>query len=309
MKSREFGKVAVLLGGRSAEREISLMSGNAVLAALQRKGVDAHAFDTRERELHELRSHGFDRAFIALHGRYGEDGTVQGALELMDVPYTGSGVLASSLAMDKWRTKLVWIAAGIPTPRFQMLEAGSDFKAAPKELGLPLIVKPSREGSTIGLTKVTRAQDLEAAYRKAAQFDEMVLAEEFIAGAEVTASILGEQALPLIRIEAPGGNYDYEAKYFSDETRYFCPSGLPAAEESCIQTLALKASRILDCRGWGRVDVMLNAKREPYLLEVNTVPGMTETSLCPKAAAEAGLSYRDLVRAIVEAAPVARTAR
>ncbi len=300
----EFGKVAVLMGGRSAEREISLMSGNAVLAALERKGVDAHAFDTRNRDLHELRSQGFDRVFIALHGRYGEDGTVQGALELMGIPYTGSGVMASSLAMDKWRTKLVWIAAGISTPRFQMLEAGSDFKAVANDLGLPLIVKPSREGSTIGLTKVTRVQDVEAAYQKAAQHDEMVLAEEFIAGVEVTASILGEQALPLIRIEAPGGSYDYQAKYFSDETRYFCPSGLPPALESRIQALALKASLILGCQGWGRVDLMLNAKNKPFLLEANTVPGMTGHSLVPMAAKVAGIPFEDLVVRILEDAHV-----
>jgi D-alanine-D-alanine ligase len=301
---RDFGKVAVLLGGRSAEREISLMSGNAVLAALERKGVDAHAFDTRDRDLHELRSEGFDRVFIALHGRYGEDGTVQGALELMGMPYTGSGVMASSLAMDKWRTKLVWIAAGIPTPRFVMLEASSDFKAVPNDLGLPLIVKPSREGSTIGLTKVARAEDMEAAYRKAAEFDDMVMAEEFIAGVEVTASILGDQAFPLIRIEAPGGSYDYQAKYFSDETRYFCPSGLPSAQEGRIQALALRASRILDCRGWGRVDVMLDAKGKPFLLETNTVPGMTGHSLVPMAAKVAGIPFDDLVVRILDDAHV-----
>lgn len=304
MKTKGFGKVAVLLGGRSAEREISLMSGNAVLAALKRKGVDAHAFDTRDRDLHELRTGGFDRVFVALHGRYGEDGTVQGALELMGVPYTGSGVMASSLAMDKWRTKLVWIAAGIPTPRFVMLEASSDFKAVANDLGLPLIVKPSREGSTIGLTKVVRAQDMEAAYRKAAEFDDMVLAEEFITGAEVTASIIGDQVFPLIRIEAPGGSYDYQAKYFSDETRYFCPSGLPSAQEGRIQALALRASRILDCRGWGRVDVMLDTKGEPYLLEANTVPGMTGHSLVPMAAKVAGVPFDDLVVRILEDAHV-----
>ncbi|MGQ0578208.1 MAG: D-alanine--D-alanine ligase [Betaproteobacteria bacterium] len=300
----DFGKVAVLMGGRSAEREISLLSGNAVLAALLRKGVDAHAFDTRERDLHELRSQRFNRAFVALHGRYGEDGTVQGALELMGIPYTGSGVMGSSLAMDKWRTKLVWIAAGIPTPRFVMLEAGSDLKEVAKDLGLPLIVKPSREGSTIGLTKVTGPRDMEAAYRTAAGYDHMVLAEEFIAGAEITASILGEQALPLIRIEAPGGSYDYQAKYFSDETRYFCPSGLLPAQESRIQALALKASRILDCRGWGRVDVMLDGKGEPYLLEANTVPGLTGHSLVPMAAKAAGIPFDELVVRILEDAHV-----
>jgi D-alanine-D-alanine ligase len=222
----------------------------------------------------------------------------------MGIPYTGSGVMASSLAMDKWRTKLVWIAAGIPTPRFVMLNAGSDLKAVANDLGLPLIVKPSREGSTNGLTKVTRAPDMEAAYRTATEYDDMVLAEEFIAGAEVTASILGEQALPLIRIEAPGGSYDYQAKYFSDETRYFCPSGLLPAEESRIQALALKASRILDCRGWGRVDVMLNAKGEPYLLEANTVPGLTSHSLVPMAAKVAGIPFDDLVVRILETAHV-----
>jgi D-alanine-D-alanine ligase len=295
----KFGKVAVLLGGRSSEREISLMSGNAVLAGLRRKGVDAHAFDTRDRDLDDLGRNGFDRVFIALHGRYGEDGTVQGALELMGIPYTGSGVMASSLAMDKWRTKLVWIGAGIPTPRFVMLEAETDFKAVAKDLGLPLIVKPSREGSTIGLTRVIRAQELETAYGKAAEYDDMVLAEEFIAGVEVTASILGEQALPLIRIEAPGGSYDYQAKYFSDQTRYFCPSGLPPAQERSIQALALKASRILGCQGWGRVDVMLDAKSEPYLLEANTVPGMTDHSLVPMAAKAAGIPFDDLVLRIL----------
>ncbi|HWH47621.1 MAG TPA: D-alanine--D-alanine ligase [Burkholderiales bacterium] len=295
MNENSFGKVAVLLGGRSAEREISLMSGNAVLAGLKRKGVDAHPFDTRERDLCELRSHGFDRVFIALHGRYGEDGTVQGALELMGIPYTGSGVMASSLAMDKWRTKLVWIAAGIPTPKFVMLTKDTDYSAVPEDLGLPLIVKPSREGSTIGLTKVTLAEDIEAAYRKAAKHDDMVLAEEFIAGVEVTASILGEEALPLIRIEAPGGSYDYQAKYFSDETRYFCPSGLPPVQERSIQALALRASRILDCRGWGRVDVMLDARGDPYLLEANTVPGMTGHSLVPMAATAAGIPFDDLL--------------
>lgn len=304
MNVKTFGKVAVLLGGRSAEREISLMSGNAVLEALKRKGVDAHAFDTRERDLHELKTDGFDRAFIALHGRYGEDGSIQGALELMGMPYTGSGVMASSLAMDKWRTKLVWIALGIPTPRFAMLDGGSDFAAIARDLGLPLIVKPSREGSTIGLTKVTHASDLEAAYRKAAEHDAMVIAEAFIAGAEVTASILDDVALPLIRIEAPGGNYDYQAKYFSDETRYFCPSGLPIAQEDRIRKLALDAFRALGGRGWGRVDVMLDATGSPFLLEANTVPGMTGHSLVPMAAKAAGIGFDDLVIRILEGAHV-----
>lgn len=304
MNVKKIGKVAVLLGGRSAEREISLMSGNAVLEALQRKGVDAHAFDTRERDLHELRTGHFDRAFIALHGRYGEDGSIQGALELMGIPYTGSGVMTSSLAMDKWRTKLVWIALGIPTPRFAMLDADSDFAAVAGDLGLPLIVKPSREGSTIGLTKVTRAQDMQAAYRKAAEHDVMVIAESFIDGAEVTASILDDVALPLIRIEAPGGNYDYQAKYFSDETRYFCPSGLPQAQEDRIRKLALEAFRALGGLGWGRVDVMLDASGSPSLLEANTVPGMTGHSLVPMAAKAAGIGFDDLVMRILEGAHV-----
>ncbi len=298
------GKVGVLLGGRSAEREVSLMSGNAVLAALKRKGVDALAIDAREMDLQRLKSEGFERVFIALHGRYGEDGTIQGALQWMGIPFTGSGVMASALAMDKWRTKLVWMAAGIPTPRFVMLDESSDFDAAVRELGLPLIVKPSREGSTIGLTRVTRSQEMHEAYRKAAHHDPMVLAEEFIAGAEVTASILGDQALPLIRIEAPGGSYDYHAKYFSDETRYHCPSGLPDAQENSIRELALRAFRILGCRSWGRIDVMIDARGKPFLLEANTVPGMTGHSLVPMAAKAAGIGFDDLVLRILETADV-----
>jgi D-alanine-D-alanine ligase len=299
-----FGKVGVLLGGRSAEREVSLMSGNAVLEALKRKGVDALALDAREMDLQQLKTQGFDRVFIALHGRYGEDGTIQGALQWMGIPFTGSGVMASALAMDKWRTKLVWMAAGIPTPRFVMLDENSDFDAAVRELGLPLIVKPSREGSTIGLSRVTRSEEMREAYRKAADHDPMVLAEEFIAGAEVTASILGEQALPLIRIEAPGGSYDYHAKYFSDETRYHCPSGLPDAQEKSIRELALRAFRILGCRSWGRIDVMIDARGKPFLLEANTVPGMTGHSLVPMAAKAAGIGFDDLVLRILETADV-----
>ncbi|MEQ1882337.1 MAG: D-alanine--D-alanine ligase, partial [Burkholderiales bacterium] len=280
------------------------MSGNAVLAALKRKGVDALAIDAREMDLQRLKSEGFERVFIALHGRYGEDGTIQGALQWMGIPFTGSGVMASALAMDKWRTKLVWMAAGIPTPRFVMLDESSDFDAAVRELGLPLIVKPSREGSTIGLTRVTRSQEMHEAYRKAAHHDPMVLAEEFIAGAEVTASILGDQALPLIRIEAPGGSYDYHAKYFSDETRYHCPSGLPDAQENSIRELALRAFRILGCRSWGRIDVMIDARGKPFLLEANTVPGMTGHSLVPMAAKAAGIGFDDLVLRILETADV-----
>jgi D-alanine-D-alanine ligase len=296
------GKVAVLMGGPSAEREISLISGKAVLAALREKRVDAHAFDPAERDLFELRREGFARAFIALHGRFGEDGTVQGALEVMGIPYTGSGVMASALAMDKWRTKLVWEASGIATPRYSMLRADSDFERVLRVLGLPLIVKPAREGSTLGLTKVRTAADLLPAYEFAARFDELVLAEEFIEGQELTASILGDTALPLIRIEAPGGNYDYQNKYFTDDTRYHCPAGVRADLEEEIRRVAVKGFRVLGCRGWGRADVMLRPDGSYSFLEMNTSPGMTGHSLVPMAAKAAGLSYPDLCLRILEAA-------
>ena len=304
MSPREFGKVAVLMGGRSAEREISRLSGNAVLAALKGRGVDAHAFDPAQQPLAGLASGGFQRAFIILHGRHGEDGTVQGALEWMGIPYTGSGVLASALALDKWRTKLVWLAIGINTPRFEVLGADSDFAAIASELGLPLIVKPSREGSTLGLTKVTAIEQIGAAYELAARHDSTVLAEQFIAGAELTAAILDEQALPLIRIEAPGGMYDYHAKYFSDDTRYRCPCGLPPEQEAALKQAALRAYRILGCEGWGRVDLMLDAYGEAWFLEVNTAPGMTGHSLVPMAAQAAGIAFDELVMMILEAAHV-----
>lgn len=300
MNAKRYGKVAVLMGGRSAEREISLLSGNAVLAALQRQNVDAHAFDPAERPLEDLSREGYARAHIALHGRYGEDGTVQGALELMGIPYTGSGVMASALAMDKWRTKLIWQASGISTPRYAMLTGQSDFAAVARELGLPLIVKPSREGSTIGLSKVTAADELPAAYARAAKHDSMVLAEEFIAGTELTAAILGEESLPLVRIQPAGGLYDYQAKYFADDTGYFCPSGLPAATETAIQREALKAYRILGCRGWGRIDVILRSDGSAYLLEANTSPGMTGHSLVPMAAKQAGIDFDALVLRILD---------
>ena len=297
---RDFGKVAVLMGGRSAEREISLLSGNAVLAALKRQGVDAHAFDPAEQPLENLLKQGFQRAHIALHGRFGEDGTVQGALELMGIPYTGSGVMASALAMDKWRTKLIWQAVGIPTPRYALLDAASDFNAVGRDLGLPLIVKPVREGSTIGLSKVTAAADLAEAYRRAARHDALVLAEEFIVGQELTATILGDETLPLVRIQPVAELYDYQAKYFSDETKYFCPSGLAAGLEKTIQEQALKAYRIVGCQGWGRVDVMLDKRDRPYFLEVNTSPGMTGHSLVPMAAKQAGISFDELCLRILE---------
>ena len=300
----QFGKVAVLLGGKSAEREVSQMSGAAVLEALRGRGIDAHGFDPAQRPLEDLLREGFARAFIALHGRYGEDGTVQGALELLNIPYTGSGVMASALAMDKWRTKLVWQAVGIPTPRFEMLTAASDFAAVVAKLGLPIIVKPSREGSTIGLTKVTQADQLEAAFQLAVKHDAMVLAEQFMSGSELTASILGDTALPLIRIAAASGLYDYHAKYFADDTQYFCPSGLPQAQEQVLQTLALRAFQIVGCSGWGRVDIMLDQSGAPHLLEVNTSPGMTSHSLVPMAAKVHGLAFPDLVIRILESAHV-----
>jgi D-alanine-D-alanine ligase len=239
----EFGKVAVLLGGPSAEREVSLMSGNGVLAALREKGVDAHPFDPAQRDLFDLKREGFTRVFIALHGRFGEDGTVQGALETLGIPYTGSGVMGSALATDKWRTKLIWLASGIPTPKYRVVDARTDWMRVVAELGLPLIVKPAREGSTIGITKVAKIDhdEMALAYADAAKHDSLVLVEEFVTGAELTASIVNGRALPLIRIEAPQGNYDYHAKYFSDETKYHCPAGLPDAQEKAIRAMAMRA--------------------------------------------------------------------
>ena len=302
----EFGKVAVLMGGPSSEREISFLSGNAVLGALKGKGVDAHAFDPAERSLYELKTQGFERAFIALHGRFGEDGTVQGALEALRIPYTGSGVMGSALAMDKWRTKLVWLASGIPTPRYRVVDARTDWWSVVAELGLPLIVKPAREGSTIGLTKVSAVDhdELAIAYREAEQHDDLVLAEEFVAGTELTASILGDRALPLIRIEAPQGNYDYHHKYFSDETRYFCPSGIEGAVERAIQAESLEAFRLVGASGWGRLDLILRADGSWQFLEVNTSPGMTGHSLVPMAAKQAGIGFPDLCVEILRGAHV-----
>lgn len=306
MSVDRFGKVAVLLGGPSAEREVSLMSGNGVLAALREKGVDAHPFDPAERDLWELRRDGFARVFIALHGRFGEDGTVQGALETLGIPYTGSGVMASALAMDKWRTKLVWLASGIPTPGYRVVDAATDWMRVIAELGLPLIVKPAREGSTIGIAKVTSADhdELAVAYDAAARHDPLVLVEEFVSGQELTASIVNGQALPLIRIEAPHGNYDYHSKYFSNETKYFCPAGLPEAKEREIRATCLRAFHVVGCTGWGRVDVMLRPDGTYSLLEVNTSPGMTGHSLVPMAARAAGMSYADLCVEILRGAHV-----
>jgi D-alanine-D-alanine ligase len=298
------GKVAVLMGGRSAEREVSLMSGTGVLKALRDKGIDAYAFDPAERDLSELRREGFARCFIALHGRGGEDGTLQGALETMGVPYTGSGVLGSAVAMDKWRSKMIWLAGGLPTPRFRVLQAEDDWAGVARELGLPLVVKPANEGSTLGLTKVAAASQLPAAYELAARkYHDIALAEAFVDGPEYTASILGESVLPLIRIEASQGNYDYQSKYFSDDTRYLCPCGLPAEKEAALKALSLEAFRLLGCSGWGRVDLMLDAAGDPWLLEVNTAPGMTGHSLVPIAARAVGISYEELCVKILEELP------
>ena len=299
-----FGKVAVLMGGGSAEREISLMSGNGVLNALKAKGVDAHAFDPSERDLFELKREGFARCFIALHGRGGEDGTVQGALEMLRVPYTGSGVLGSALAMDKVRAKLVWQAVGLPTPAYELLDGAGDMGSVARRLGLPLIVKPAMEGSSIGITKVRAAGELEEAYALAVNYDRAVIAEKLIEGPEYTASIVGDEALPLIRIDAPQGNYDYQNKYFTDDTKYICPCGLPAKQEESIKALALDSFERLGCAGWGRVDLMLDAKGDPWLLEANTSPGMTSHSLVPMAARALGISYEDLCVRILEGSEI-----
>jgi D-alanine-D-alanine ligase len=300
----KFGKVAVLMGGRSAEREISLKSGTMVLNALKKSGVDAHAFDPRDSGLEALTAQRFDRAFIALHGRFGEDGTVQGALEYLGIPYTGSGVMASALAMDKWRTKLLWGAAGLPTPRYELIGARTDPAGLAARLGLPLMVKPAREGSSIGMSKVTSIEKIAPACELAARYDDVVIAERFVAGTELTAGILGEEPLPLIRLETPREFYDYEAKYFADDTRYICPCGLPAAAEQAIQKTALEAFRILGCSGWGRVDAMLDREGNLHLLEVNTIPGMTDHSLVPMAARAAGIAFEDLCVRILESAHV-----
>ena len=295
----EFGKVGVLFGGRSAERDISLMSGMGVLKALHDQAIDAHAFDPAKRSLAELAAEKFDRVFIALHGRYGEDGTLQGALEQLEIPYTGPGVLASAIAMDKAMTKRVWLHSGLSTPDFVMLNADSDWKMIIARLGLPLIVKPAHEGSTLGLTKVKSADELPAAYTMAAKFDKAVMAEQFISGMELTCPVMGyadsARALPVVRIVAPDANYDYQNKYFSDETQYLCPSGLPPAQEKQIQELALQSYRTLGCRGWARADVMVReSDNQPFLLEINTSPGMTSHSLVPMSAAAAGMPYEKL---------------
>ena len=300
--AKKFGKVAVMLGGTSAERPVSLNSGAAVLAALTRQGLDAHAFDPANRNLGDLISGEFDRVFIALHGRYGEDGCMQGALELLGIPYTGSGVMASAIGMDKWRTKLLWRAAGLPTADWAILDAASDFAAVEKRLGLPIFVKPAREGSSIGMSKVTTPGTLKAAFETAAEHDALVLAEKFIDGAEFTVGILGDTALPLIRLEPAKDKafYDFDAKYIRNDTQYHCPAGLPDRQEMVLRKLALEAFRLIGGRGWGRVDVMLDIHGNPYLLEVNTSPGMTDHSLVPMAARVAGLDFDTLCLSILE---------
>jgi D-alanine-D-alanine ligase len=309
---QDFGKVAVLFGGTSAEREISIMSGTGVLEALRSRGVDAHAFDPAERELVELKHEGFARCFVVLHGRHGEDGTVQGALELLGIPYTGSGVMASAVAMDKVMTKRIWQADGLPTPRYVRLafdqQSREQVMAVPDVLGLPLIVKPPREGSSIGVTKVMGYSEMQDAVTLAVGYDTDVLCEEFIEGEEVTCAVLGNglnaQALPVVRIAAPEGAYDYQNKYFTDDVKYHCPSGLPEAEEHEIRRISLAAYHQLGCRGWGRADLMIRASdRKPFLLEMNTSPGMTSHSLVPMAARAAGIDYEDLcVRVLANAA-------
>lgn len=297
---KAFGRVGVLLGGRSGEREISLMSGNGVLQALLSKGVDAHPFDPGVRNPTELVSEKFDRVFISLHGRYGEDGTIQGLLDLLELPYTGSGVLASALSIDKIVTKQVWISNGLSTPEFEELTAQSDWDAVVQHLGLPLIVKPAHEGSSLGLTKVKSVEELPAAYKLAAGLDKKVIAETCIVGDELTCPLVGygdsAEALPVIKIIPPQANYDFHNKYFSDETQYLCPTGLDPQVNQQVQDLALAAYKALGCRTWGRADVMLDQRTgKPYLLEMNTSPGMTSHSLVPMAAKAAGVEYADLV--------------
>lgn len=309
---KELGKVGVLFGGRSAEREVSIMSGTGVLNALKSRGVDAYAFDPAERSLAELAAEKFDRVFIALHGRYGEDGSLQGALEQLGIPYTGSGVMASSLAMDKIFTKKIWFYHGLTTPQYAVLTSDTDLNQVATQLGLPLIVKPPHEGSTIGITKVNAAGELSAAYQLAAKFDEEVLAEEFIQGRELTVAVLGRgtgaRALPLIEIVAPDGNYDYQNKYFTDDTKYLCPAPIDEALTQEIKTMCEAAYRAVNCEGWARIDVLLRASdNKPFLIEVNTSPGMTSHSLVPMAAKAAGMSYEDVCVEILKTARLKTT--
>ena len=306
LDNKKFGRVAVLMGGKSGEREISLKSGGAVLAALQAQGVDAQAFDPREKPLHDLEA--FDRVFINLHGRFGEDGCIQGALEMLQIPYTGSGVMASAIGMDKWRTKLLWRATNVVTPDFELVTATSDFAAIEAKLDLPLFVKPANEGSSIGITKVKEAGGLEAAYKLAAEADPLVIAEAYVGGGEYTVGIIedanGLRALPIIRIVPKNEFYDYEAKYLRNDTEYLCPCGLSLEKEAQIQQEALLAFRAIGCKGWGRVDFLMDEAGKHYFLEVNTSPGMTDHSLVPMAAKAAGISFNELVIQILDMADV-----
>ena len=301
---KQFGKVAVMMGGSSAEREVSLMSGNGVLAALRSKGVDAHPFDPAEKPLGALKDEGFARVFNILHGPFGEDGTLQGALEALGMPYTGCGVMASAICMDKWRTKLLWKGAGLPIPAFELLSDDSDFDAIEQQLGLPIFVKPSTECSSIGVTKVKTHGGLKAAYEEARQYDSIVIAEQFIGGGEYTCAVIDGQAYPTIKIEPATEYYDYQAKYFRDDTVYRCPSGLSDALEARARSLALQAFKVLGCQGWARIDFLMDEQGGIYLLEANTNPGMTSHSLVPMAARAEGLSYEDLCVKVLAAAHV-----
>jgi D-alanine-D-alanine ligase len=301
-----FGKVAVLMGGASSEREISLLSGESVLKALVQVGVDAHAFDPAQRDIWQLKSEGFHRAFIILHGKGGEDGSIQGALQTMKMPYTGSGVAASAIAMDKWRTKMIWDAAGIPTPRYAVVNDKTDWAQLVNTLGLPLMLKAAHEGSSIGIVKVNtdNVSEIARLYREVARYDALVIAESFVTGMELTSVILNDRALPLIKIVAPNGNYDFQNKYYSDETRYFCPSGIDAAIEEKIKAEALHAFRLIGCKDWGRLDVILREDGSWSFLEINTVPGMTGHSLVPMAARAEGISFERLCVTVLEGAYV-----
>ena len=299
--TQQFGKVAVLMGGLSAERDISLLTGKAVLSALLDQGIDAHAIDVDENVIEKITSGGYDRAFIALHGRGGEDGKIQGALEILGMPYTGSGVLGSALSMDKLRCKQLWQSLGLATPAWKILVSNDDLQSV-EELTLPVMIKPSHEGSSIGMSKVHHVSELEAAWSDAIKYDDSVIAEEFIDGDEYTVAILSGKALPVIKLETDNDFYDFDAKYESEQTRYLCPCGLSEKAEQQVQALALKAFNVAGASGWGRVDVMMDAQGTAWLIEVNTVPGMTSHSLVPMAARAAGIEFPDLVVKILATA-------
>jgi len=297
---KSFGKVAVAMGGNAAEREISLLSGEAVLSALQAQEVNAIKFDTKISDLNELKEMGIDRVFNIMHGRGGEDGQLQGALELLSIPYTGSGVLGSALGMDKLRTKSCWLGAGIPTPKWMELTKESDVEACVTKLGFPVMVKPALEGSSLGMAKADNIEQLREAYKNAATFACEVMAEQWVEGGEYTVAVLADKALPMIRLETPNEFYDYEAKYQANTTQYHCPCGLSSEQEQALQTLSVKAFKVLGGEGWGRVDLMIDETGNPQLLEINTVPGMTDHSLVPMAAKQAGISFNKLVWRILE---------